>query len=97
MKLYHLTEKKNINSILENGLKADSEGYVYLFDIEGKDIEYIAIGELGITSYALFEVRVDKRRITEDYTCETYPNGMYKHKGSIKREKVTLFKTGEVE
>lgn len=42
--LYHITEVGNLEAIRKNGLKCDSEGYIYLFE----DKKFTDLMELGV-------------------------------------------------
>lgn len=68
-KYYHITDPKNIQSIRENGLKANEEGNIFLFENksigyptkEGKTAivylaDHIAQNQIFLKKYAMFEI-----------------------------------------
>ena len=89
MKLIHITKPEFVTSILKNGLKSDSEGFVYLCE-NILDFDFIAYTELGYNEYSVISVEVDESFLSPDETCETYPDGMYKHHGDILPSKLKL-------
>ena len=57
-KYYHVTATGNTMPIIMEGLKANEYGEIFLFD--NKDIASdIALLQLGLTEYSLFEVEPD--------------------------------------
>ena len=70
MYYYHVTEVENVDSILKNGLKADEEGLIYVYDtysvdLEGVDIflsDIITLGQLGYKKYAVIKVNAEPYR-----------------------------------
>ncbi len=55
MKYYHITDVKNVISILEKGLLLNQEGELFLFD-DRKISGCIAYNQLGLSDFALFEI-----------------------------------------
>jgi RNA-binding protein YlmH len=63
MKYYHITHEKNLNAILEDGLKCNESGEIFVF--EDKSIIYsnvvntvadiIARNQTGLNEYIMFE------------------------------------------
>lgn len=58
---YHVTAIKNIDIIKKNGIKADKEGYIFVFT-NAKCAEEIATNQCGLKKVALF--MIDSRGIT---------------------------------
>jgi hypothetical protein len=66
MKYYHITDKKNRQSILENGLIANSENEIFLFEnktvlnkkngISNTIADCIAKNQLFLKEYVMFEI-----------------------------------------
>ncbi len=64
-KYYHITSIENMESILQNGIKANNEGHIFLF--ENKSIQLngvintiadcIAFNQIFIDKYAMFEIK----------------------------------------
>ncbi len=55
-KLFHITTFENFPEILENGLRASADGYIYLLTSK-KIATYIAKNQLGYTdNFALLEI-----------------------------------------
>jgi hypothetical protein len=64
MKYYHITHKKNKESILTNGLKCNSEGQIFFFEnksISGFGVvntiaDMIARNQVFLDNYSMFEI-----------------------------------------
>ena len=63
---YHVTEAKNVKSILKDGLKCDNDGYIYLLtELDIQETIYgiwvflpdiISTEQIGIKKYSLFQI-----------------------------------------
>ena len=83
--LYHITEVGNLEAIRKNGLKCDSEGYIYLFEdkkftdlmgIRGNVRDHIAINQICVfdnvdESCAQFQYRIKMNLIPRDRIVNT--------------------------
>jgi hypothetical protein len=64
MRYYHISPITNVKSILENGLKSNGDGELFIFNygvMEFKGVKYyadelIADRQLGLEEFALFEI-----------------------------------------
>ena len=87
MKYYHITDVKNFDSILSNGLLANDEGNIYLFEnksIVGYGIGYDGAGKLGygkVQQYISDKIATSQLGLTEfamfeisDLDCEQLIN-----------------------
>ena len=74
---YHVSRSKNVDSILKDGLKCDSEGYIYLLTSEyiqdpifGTVVflpDIISYEQIGIKRYSLLLVVSHKIQISSQY------------------------------
>lgn len=66
--MYHATPYENLINILDNGIKADNDGSVYLCNNSDDCVKFLAVR--GIKHVVTFEVRIPKRlenRIFESF------------------------------
>lgn len=56
-KIYHISNPKNNKSILKNGLQANEEGEIFLFDNIEQGV-MIASNQIGISDISYFEIHV---------------------------------------
>ena len=100
-KLYHITDTKNAYSIIHNGLKANEDGDVFLFDNKSiKKILYkdyisiadvIAVEQLFLEEYVMFEIDVRGLELEYDEVGELTTKLQYIHKGDIDKERITPY------
>lgn len=97
-KLYHITDVKNANSIIQNGLRANENGDVFLFDNKSvkkfyhKDYvpvsDIIAVEQLFINEYMMFEVDVNGLELQYDEVGEITSRLQYIHNGDIDKDRI---------
>lgn len=100
-KLYHITYSNNAYSIIHNGLKANENGDVFLFDnksvkkIYFKDYvsvaDIIAVEQLFIDEYVMLEVDVSGLELLTDDVGELTASLQYIYKGDIQPERITPY------
>lgn len=66
---YHITDPKNIDNILWEGLRANEDGEIFLFEDKGiinrltnqiiSVADHIALNQVGLSEYAMFAVDAD--------------------------------------
>lgn len=100
-KLYHITDTKNAYSIIHNGLKANENGDVFLFEnksvmkITYKDYipvaDVIAVEQLFLDKYMMFEVDVRGLELSTDDVGELTASIQYIYRGDISADRITPF------
>lgn len=100
-KLYHITDTKNAYSIIHNGLKANENGDVFLFEnksvmkITYKDYipvaDVIAVEQLFLDKYMMFEVDVSGLELSTDDVGELTASIQYIYRGDISADRITPF------
>lgn len=107
-KLYHITNVKNVGSILDKGLMANEDGDIYLFDnvsvmwIDGSMIcvaDHIAKNQIFTDRYAMFEIDTKgiKYPIEQDLCAEWTTKQQYIVKQKVINKKyINLFGIYEV-
>lgn len=69
-KYYHVTCVKNLESIVEDGIRVNEYGQIFLFD-KKKFAGYIASGQCGLRTYALFVITgIEEQRLEPDNVAE---------------------------
>lgn len=82
MKYYHVTSFLNMIKINDEGLKANNDGYIFV--INTIDLaNYIAVGQLFMEDYALFEVNVDGLLLEKDIVGELGSKFQFKIKTDL--------------
>lgn len=96
--MYHITKIENVDSILNEGLKKNDEGDVFLF--EGCDVylqwldkyipidELIATNQLFLQNYVMFEVDVTGLALLNDNVAESTAKWQYIYKGDIPKGRI---------
>ena len=93
MVLYHGTPKKNVFSIMKEGLKEGIDGGVYLCETIEDALQFMALKryQTGETIFAVIPVYLDendKVYAAEDHNSRIIKVKAYYHDGSIPAEKV---------
>ena len=95
--LYHITPKENVDSILKNGLIANEQNDVFLFEdylvkwYNGKEVyvdELIANNQLFLKEFALFFINADGLELIKDDVAELTAEFQFIHKGNIAKERL---------
>lgn len=104
--LYHITPKENVKSILKNGLLANDQNDVFLFENylvkwhNGKEVyvdEIIAANQLCLTEFALFFVNADGLELIKDDVAELTAEFQYIHKGNVAKERLIAYQYGNID
>lgn len=87
---FHISDTKNIESILKNGLIPNSEGEIFFFD-EILDSVKIALDQLGLLEFAIFQVNIFKKDLHLDKVAERIIGNQFFSKNmAISKEKIKL-------
>lgn len=104
--LYHITPKENVDSILKNGLIANEQNDVFLFEDylvkwhNGKEVyvdELIANNQLGLKEFALFFINADGLELEKDNVAELTAEFQFIHKGNIPKERLIAYQYGNID
>jgi len=95
-KYYHITDVKNKTSILKNGLRANEEGFIFLFEnvstinrdtnIQNTVSDMIAANQLSLEEYAMFEI--DSKGINENLLKDEVAEFSAKNQFIAKQENI---------
>ena len=107
-KLYHITSVDKIDSILENGLRANEYGDIYLFDnvsirLDDRTFyvaDHIAKNQIFCDTYAMFEVDVKgiHKPIKQDVCGELTTKQQYVvNQKVINKKHISIFGIFDVE
>lgn len=104
--LYHITPKENVDSILKNGLIANEQNNVFLFEDylvkwhNGKEVyvdEIIAANQLFLKEFALFFINADGLELIKDDVAELTAEFQFIHKGNIPKERLIGYQYGNID
>lgn len=93
MRLWHATHGENISSILQNGLRASYDGYVYFFENPDNCFALMALHYGNeVKSVVIIPVDFEEHEIQESisFSEDVFGCKEFVYKGDLPKERVTL-------